>query len=83
LEINASSLERNQESDSSRIDRIHAAQIENDMAARMPNRRAQNGGLFATHNLAPTSQNHVVIQLLDSHSQHGHLLRDLAGSRGS
>src|ERR1035438_10465193 len=83
LEINTSSLERNQKSYSSRIDGINAAQIENDIAATMPNSRAQNGGLFAPHNLAQTSQNHVVIQLLDSHSQHGHLLRDLAGSPGN
>jgi hypothetical protein len=75
LEINTSSLERNQKSYSSRIDGINAAQIENDSAATMANRRAQNGGLFAAHNLAQTSQNHVVIELLDSHSQHGHLLR--------
>jgi len=75
LEINTSSLERNQKSYSSRIDGINAAQIEHDIAATMPNSRAQNGGLFAAHNLARTSQNHAVIELLDSHSQRGHLLR--------
>src|SRR6267378_8525451 len=77
-EIDTGSLQRNQTADSSSIDGINPREIKGHVTTLLPNSRAQNGSLIASHNSSVTLQNHSIIRVFDGHSKHDWTLPKLA-----
>jgi hypothetical protein len=71
-EINTSSLQGNQSSDSGSVDCVNLAQVENDISRLLPHNRAQNRSFMTPYNSAQATQNYDPSDIFGSYRQHAH-----------